>query len=205
MRSKPKTMHAFSWKEFFALMALGLLGYYIWLLIRYFPYPFKQKMEEEGSGKKAFGYPAKAGEENKVSALPAEGPSGQREIPSEMKAPQVAGDQRPALGVRAAREDGQESGKEADVPPVEEESTPIGELAKALCGEIDALILQADAAKKPRGELIYALQQLLDKEVYEPMRGGFFRAKINEHIVMRLERHSSIHLDAEELSGLWIR
>jgi hypothetical protein len=78
-------------------------------------------------------------------------------------------------------------------------------IAQTLSGEIKTLVEKAAADKTVKGELIFALQGLLDSEPYRVLKKGPFKEGINNLVRVEAETKCSIHLDAEELNGLWVR
>ena len=83
--------------------------------------------------------------------------------------------------------------------------TNLVSIAQALSGEIKQLVELAAREKMVKGELIYSLQVLLDWERYRVMKKGIYKETLNNLIRFELEMKCSIHLDAEELNGLWVR
>lgn len=70
-----------------------------------------------------------------------------------------------------------------------------------LVDELQAFIIQAGIDDMEKDDLLVSLKQLLQK--YPTVKGSDFQQGINMLISTTLEEHTSIRLDAEELSRLW--
>jgi hypothetical protein len=172
------SMQAITWKEFFTLMGLGLLCYYGWLLVRYFPGGIRANLVAGGRAK------------GKGLVFKGSGPEEEQENEQVVDEEQAEGTQL-ELPLPAPLPERREKG--------------LKEWAEELSREINALVENAGKEKMPEGEVRYALQRLLDKEHFRPLKGSLFEETINSIIRVGLADHCSIHLDATELKGLWIR
>jgi hypothetical protein len=199
-------LHGTSWKEFFTVMGLALLIYYGLLLLRYFPGWIGSNAGAGGMGRAIKGRAADA-----LRARDAARRMVATEDPGVQAADQrgeamdelVMGDQAGDDGAQATGQ--QVAGSHLALPLPEVKRAALPELANHLSREILALVEQAAMEKKERGEIIYALQLLLDKEIYRPVKASLFREKISQGIGSMVERYCSIRLDAEEVRGLWVR
>lgn len=201
-----------SWKEYWTGMGLGLLFYYGWLLVKYFPALWP--------GSRAKGMPKGfVFEEFKEGERPAPGMKEERVE----ERPLVPVEERP-MGPAAEKSESVKSTMpppplssqlELPLPPEKpreklterpmERPVNLQPVAEALISEVKGLIGKAAENKVVEGELMFWLQMLLDQEGYRVLGGSYFEESINEIIGSELANKCSIHLGAVELSGLWKR
>jgi len=211
-------LHMISWKEYFTLMGLLVVLYYGWLLVRYYPglkigrkgkadrgrqvLPDFVKLKAAGGTGVAAGAGEVIGKPDQ--AMPAGKQGTQLELP--MSASAVAGKAGPL-------EVGKENGAPLQAEIAKEEGLPISavmerplllvELAEALTNEVYRLVEKEREGAMAQPELLYAVELLLGRPPYNQLKGTFFEGKMSAQIVRDLERHGSIHLDAEVVKGWW--
>lgn len=174
-------LQTISWKEYFIVIGLGVLFYYGWWLVRYYP----------GLSK---GRPGAAGPDNArpratVKAVVREEVGGRKNM---KEGPETGIPNEPA-------------GKQSELPlpaPIER-PVFLPEVAARLIDEIMLLIDRARREKIVEGELIYLLQRLLGSEPYRRLPGTVYEEKMNALLAHELERYGSVRPDAEVLKGLW--
>ncbi|HEY4291384.1 MAG TPA: hypothetical protein VGN00_29990 [Puia sp.] len=109
-----------------------------------------------------------------------------------------------AEGTRITAEDRKGSAEEPEEwrPPAKEIRS-LFPLAHELTTELKDLIAKAGKAGIVREELIWSIKGLLNKERYRALKEPPFRVAINMGMVLDVEYHCSIRLDAGELERVW--
>ena len=195
-------LHAISWKEYFTLVGLGLLVYYGWWLVRFYPTLRFGGVGKAAQGRQVLpeapvvvkgGEGAKTGEAGKTVAAAAGGVIGE---------PDQAGAAVSSPSNRLPTVAAAESEK-LPVPAVITKPLLLPVLAGDLRNEVQALVLRASETNMVEGELVFAFHQLLTKEPYNRLRGTHFEKKISEQIVSDLERHGPVRVDVVAVSGWW--
>ncbi len=193
-------LHAISWKEYFTLMGLGLLVYYGWWLVRFYP-----SMKIGGAGKAGQGRPVlseavklgKAGEAGKavpaVVAADVIGKPGQA----------GAAESSPSNELPVVESTGAAKQEELPFPADVPKPVFLPQLAGDLRNEIQALVLKVSETGMVEGELVFAFHQLLTGERYNRLKGTAFEKKISEQIVSDLEKHGPVRVDVEVVTGWW--
>jgi hypothetical protein len=210
-------LHAISWKEYFTLMGLGLLVYYGWWLVRFYPGLRLGRTDKAGRGRPVLPEPPKMvkGEEAGKPVVAAAG----EVIGKPDQAGTAEGSQLLIFPAAVASETGaaggspDEGGKaeiaagggpeQLPVPAVAEKPVLLPVLAGDLRNAVQALVQKASETNMVEGELVFAFHQLLTKEPNNRLKGTHFEKKISEQIVSDLERHGPVRVDAEVVSGWW--
>src|ERR1700761_8175291 len=126
-------LHAISWKEFFTLLSFGLILYYGWLIMKYFP-----------------------------AATRPNGARGRKSMDETISAERAPADGKGPEPESGSEPEKTESGPTAeasqlDLPSPEEGRKSLKELAEALCSEVTALLEQAEKGNMPRGQVVLAV------------------------------------------------
>jgi hypothetical protein len=210
-------LHAISWKEYFTLMGLGLLVYYGWWLVRFYPglrigsadkaarvtpvLPEAPKVvRTEEAGKPVV---AAAGE---VIVKPVQAAAA--ETSQLLIFPAAASGETGGVGGSPKEEGKAEIAtaggpEQLPVPAVIPNPVFLSGLAGDLRNEIQALVLKASETGKVEGELVFAFHQLLTRSPYNRLKGTAFEKKISEQIVSDLGNHGPVRVDVESVSGWW--
>lgn len=176
-------MQTISWKEYFIVVGLGVLFYYGWWLVRYYPGLPVGRPGAAGRGDRH------AGETEKIKEM--------EETKEVMGTPETE-----AKEMRAPEENG---GKQLELPlpAVIERPLFLPEVAARLIEEVMRLTDRAIREQIVEGELTYMLQRLLGSEPYRRLRGTDYEEKMNALLAQELERYGSVRPDAEVVKGLW--
>lgn len=220
-------LHMISWKEYFTLMGLGLVLYYGWLLVRYYPGLTIPGRGKAGQGrqllpdfvslKAAVGVASGAGEVigKPDQAVPAgKQETTQLELPLPVpwapgKAAEIGGEG----GLRVSSENSKvgvmplpgEVGQvdQLPVPALIPKPMFLPELAGDLTNELRRLLERFSEGEMVEGEMLFAVEKLVGRETYCRLKGTLFEEKISVQVVRELEKHGSIHVDAEVVKGWW--
>jgi hypothetical protein len=223
-------LHAISLSEYFSLMGLGLLVYYGWWLVRYFPslrlgsagkpqgrqvLPEKAKMvagvvPASATAGGANGKPVQAGAavSGPSKVLPAVagvaevGMAGVTADSAVVVAEEVA----PAAGLDSASTAAAAAAitmLELPFPAAVDKPVLLPVVAGDLWNEVKALVVKASEAEMVEGGLVFAFQQLLKKEPFCRLRGTHFEKKISEQIVAELVKHGPVRVGMDVVSGWW--
>lgn len=174
-RKRAGMLQAISWKEYIILIVLGLVFYYGWWLVRYYP----------GLSKSRAGTGGLKGDP----------------LVEETK-DMVKRDVRQEAAV-AIEEDTGSKQLELPLPVVIDRPVFLPEVAGRLMEELRGIFGKAKEERIVEGDLIYMLQRVLRKEVNKQLRGTAYEEKINALMARELERYGSVRPDAEVLKGFW--
>ena len=181
-----------SWADYIKWVAFGLVVYYGYVGMKFFP---KELSRLRLGGRQRKGVDPEEEWEEELEEVEGAGPA----------KPSADGQgQRSLFDDRPGKEGGTGAAS-AQLPAPGQEEPRLVSIAHALSAEIKKLVEKAAADKTVKGELIFALQGLLNSEPYRVLKGGPFKEGINNHVRVEAEMKCSIHLDAEELNGLWVR
>jgi hypothetical protein len=209
-------LHAISWEEYFTLMGLGLVVYYGWWLVRYYP---GLKIGGRGKadrgrqilpefGKAATGIKAA---QQRVKVVNEEWNAGKPGLVAKEgeAGPGVTAAAKEAIGKPDQAIPAEKQGKPQEtlpmpVPAVMEGGAFLPMLAIELSAELQRLMKKAREEAMVEGELVFAIGQLLSRAPYNRLKGSSFEKKIGEQIVRELETYGSIHFDTENVKS-WMR
>jgi hypothetical protein len=201
-------LHAVSWKEFFTVVGMGCLGWYAWLLVRYFPRGSRLLSRAAlGRQKSLFGADGFMDDKSvsKDQELAAPG--------RELLIRQVAEVPAPGMDLSIGTVgDVAAPGKrllagtvgEAEVAMPEEKKRSAQELTEEVSREIGVLIAMGKEEKTGKEELLEAIGKVLKKEEYKGLKESAYRKVVMDMIESDLRNHCSIRLDAEDRSKIWV-
>jgi hypothetical protein len=187
-------LHSISWKGYIELILFSLVVYYGYVGVKYFPLEWNRLL---GRGMKGKGRDESDNEDEGEE----EGSEKVREEAPERMAKGERKTEGKEDGLVTAR-NGQQAPSPGMHSPAEEEQRPFL-TAQALANEVKKVVERAVDLKMERPELIWALHELLGQEPYQALKTGEYRVMIGNVIRFEVESRCRLHLDAEELSGLW--
>jgi hypothetical protein len=180
-------LHTISWGEFFTIIGMVYGLYYGWWLIRYYPtlrWSRKGKPAGNNGGRAA----ATAGTTEGITAKAA--------------AEEVI--QKPDQAVAATGQATQTTELPLPMPAVIRKPVFLPPMVMAdLMNEVRQLMEHAPGQGMAEPELVAALQHLINREPYPKLQGTVYEARIVEHIVLELQRHGPIAVDAMTVKGWW--
>ena len=182
-------------------MGLGLLVYYGWWLVRFYPSIKIGGAGKAGQGRQVLPEAAKVGKAGEAGkAVPAVVAAEVIGKPGQAGAAESS----PSIELPVVEPTGAATQEELPFPAVVPKPVFLPELAGNLRNEIQALVLKASETGMVEGELLFAFHQLLTREPFNRLKGTAFEKKISEQIVSDLEKHGPVRVDVAVVSGWWI-
>lgn len=180
-------LHTISWIDYGKLVLICLVGYYMYVLVKFFP---KSLIKQRILGDKTI----EQGDEWKQEVEAIEEARGEQEVKAE---------------IYIEQQNAESSADEKEKPVRDLDAGKVGGsesmLAYELAREIKKLTERAGREKMVKEELKMSLRVLLTCDPYKELKAGPYREPVMMLIRSEVENTCAMRFDANELVGLWDR